>query len=92
MPESNVVGIEYTSDDPEIAAKIANTLADTYVMWTREAQSQPTERARDWLSAQIEGLRKKLAASEAAVERFRSEAGLAERCQRRRSASRKSPN
>lgn len=76
LPESNVVGIEYTSSDPDIAATIANTLADTYVLWTRESQSQPTVRARDWLSAQIDGLRKRLADSEAAVERFRTEAGL----------------
>ncbi len=76
MPESNVVAIEYESPDPKTAAAIANTLADTYVMWTREAKSQPTERARDWLSQQIEGLRRKVQDSEAAVERFRSQAGL----------------
>lgn len=76
QPESNVVTIEYTSSNPEITAQIANTLADTYVMWTRESQSQPTERARDWLSQQIESLRKKLALSEEAVEKFRSQAGL----------------
>ena len=76
LPDSNVVGIEYTSQNPAIAASIANTLADTYVLWTREAQSRPTERARDWLFSQIEGLRKKLAASEAVVEKFRTEAGL----------------
>ena len=76
LPESNVVGVEYSSSNPETAASIANTLADTYVMWTRESQSQPTLRARDWLSAQIDALRKRLADSEAAVERFRAEAGL----------------
>ena len=76
LPESNVISIEFTSADPEIAAAIANTLADTFVTWTREAQARPTERAREWLSAQIDGLRKKLAASEETVERFRTEAGL----------------
>ena len=76
LPESNVIGIEYTSADPKTAAAIANTLANTFVTWTREAQSRPTERARDWLSAQIDGLRKKLAASEETVEKFRAQAGL----------------
>ena len=76
LPESNVIGIEVNSSNPELAASVANTLADTFVMWTREAQSQPTERARDWLSQQIDSLRKKVAASEEAVEKFRSEAGL----------------
>uniref|UniRef100_UPI003593EF28 GumC family protein n=1 Tax=Aestuariivirga sp. TaxID=2650926 RepID=UPI003593EF28 len=76
LPDSNVIGIEYNSSNPETAASVANTLADTYVMWTREAQSQPTERARDWLSQQIDAIRKRLAQSEEAVERFRAEAGL----------------
>lgn len=76
LPQSNVIGIKYSSSNPETAAKVANTLAETYVMWTREAQSQPTERARVWLAAQIEALRRKLAQSEEAVERFRAEAGL----------------
>ena len=76
LPDSNVVSIEYNSQNPQIAASVANTLAETYVLWTREAQSRPTERARDWLFSQIEGLRKKLAASEAVVEKFRTEAGL----------------
>jgi polysaccharide biosynthesis transport protein len=76
LPDSNVVGIKYSSSSPEMAAKVANTLTETYVMWTREAQSQPTERARDWLSSQIDALRSKLATSEMAVEKFRTEAGL----------------
>lgn len=76
LPASNVVGIRFSAKDPEIAARIANTLAETYVLWTRESQSQPTERAREWLSQQIEALRRKVADSEQAVEQFRAEAGL----------------
>lgn len=76
LPESNVIGIKFTASDPQLAAKVANTLAETYVLWTREAQSQPTRRARDWLASQIAALRLKLAQSEETVERFRSEAGL----------------
>ena len=76
LPDSNVVGIQYNSTDPATAGAVANTLADIYVMWTRESQSQPTERAREWLSQQIDGLRKRLAQSEEAAERFRTKAGL----------------
>ncbi len=76
LPDSNVIGIEYNSSDPATASQVANTLANIYVTWTRESQSQPTERARDWLSGQIDALRKKLAASEETVEKFRAGAGL----------------
>lgn len=76
LPQSNVIAIKFTGRDPDIAAQVANTLADIYVMATREGQVQPNERARGWLAQQIENLRNKVARSEAAVEEFRSQAGL----------------
>jgi len=76
QPNSNVIGIKFTSSSPQVAAKVANTLADVYVMATRESQSQPTERVREWLARQIDDLRAKLANSEQEIERFRTQADL----------------
>ena len=76
LPSSNVIGIKYTSNDPQTAAEVANALAETYVMSTREAQLVPNGRARDWLGEQIEDLRKKVVESEIAAEEFRAKAGL----------------
>lgn len=76
IPDSKVIVIKYFALDPEIAANVANKLAETYVTSTRETQSEPTGRARDWLAEQIEVLRKKVAESEAAAEEFRAQAGL----------------
>ncbi len=76
LPESNVIVVKYSARDPRIATEVANTLAETYVLSTRESQSLPTGRAREWLAQQIAELRGKVALSEAAVERFRTEAGL----------------
>ena len=76
QPNSNVIGIKFSSSSPGVAAKVANTLADVYVMATRESQSQPTERAREWLAKQIDDLRAKLANSEQEIEKFRTQADL----------------
>lgn len=76
IPQSKILVIKYSALDPQIAADVANKLAETYVVSTRETQSEPTERARDWLAEQIALLQKKVAASEAAVEEFRAKAGL----------------
>lgn len=76
IPQSKVIVIKYYALDPRTAADVANKLAELYVTSTREAQSEPTGRARDWLAQQIEILRKKVAESEAAAEQFRAEAGL----------------
>jgi succinoglycan biosynthesis transport protein ExoP len=76
VPQSKIIVIRYFALDPKIAADVANKLAEIYVTSTKEAQSEPTGRARDWLAGQIEILRKKVAESEAAAEEFRASAGL----------------
>lgn len=76
IPDSKIIIVKYSGLDPKVAADVANKLAETYVVSTREAQSEPTGRARDWLAGQIDVLQKKVAESEAAVEEFRARAGL----------------
>jgi polysaccharide biosynthesis transport protein len=76
FPLSNVIGIKVTSSDGATAAEIANAIAEKYVLSTREVRSNDTDRARTWLASQIDGLRQKVSQSDAAVEKFRAEAGL----------------
>lgn len=76
IPDSNVVAVKYSSSDPKTAAEVANALVKIYVASTAETNSQPTTRARDWIAKQIEDLQKKVAGSDAAIEEFRSQAGL----------------
>jgi polysaccharide biosynthesis transport protein len=76
LPDSNVIGIKCTIGDGKTAAAISNALAETYVLSTREVKSGTNDRAREWLSQQIATLQGKVVASDAAVERFRSESGL----------------
>ncbi|CAN5515688.1 hypothetical protein BH10PSE7_BH10PSE7_01240 [soil metagenome] len=76
IPQSKIIVIKYTASDRKTAADVANALAEVYVMSTREAQSEPMGRARDWLALQIEALRRKVVESETAAEEFRANAGL----------------
>jgi len=76
IPDSKVIVIKTESYSPKVAAAIANTLSEEFVSDTRAVQSKSTGRARSWLAAQIEGLRKKVVASEIAAEKFRAKAGL----------------
>lgn len=76
VSDSNVIAIRYSAESGEVAASVANALADTYVSMTREAEAISNKRARDWLSAQITELRARVSISDAAVEKFRVEKGL----------------
>lgn len=78
LSKSSVIAVEYTSGDPQLAAKIANEMADVYIAWQRNAKIEQTKDATAWLSAQIDVLRKQVAESEEAAEAFRSKMGLFE--------------
>jgi len=78
LNKSSVIAIDYSSGDPVLAAAAANKLAEAYIDWQRKAKLDQTKDASLWLNAQIEELRKKVAESEAAVEKFRASSGLYE--------------
>lgn len=71
-----VIEISATSEDPALAARIANTVADNYVVEQLEAKFNATKRATDWLTRRLSDLRLDLEQAEANVEQFRSQAGL----------------
>lgn len=70
---SYVIGISVTSENPAKAARLANAVADAYVVDQLEAGYEAAKRASDWLSDRLESLRAELRRSEDAVEKFRSE-------------------
>jgi polysaccharide biosynthesis transport protein len=74
---SQIITVTFESLDPKLAAKIANTHADSYIIGQLEAKFEATEKANSWLNAQLTDLRVKVANSEKAVEIYRAEHGLA---------------
>ena len=73
---SRIVAIEFTSVDRALAAKAANTIAETYLEFQEAAKQDNARSASNWLSTTIEPLRKRVAEAEAKVEDFRSKNGL----------------
>ncbi len=73
---SRVIRISFESTDPVVAANVANTVADFYIVSQLEAKFDATERANLWLTERLEELRAKVEVSEAAVETYRKKAGL----------------
>ena len=62
---SSVVQVSYTSDDPKLAAQIANAFAKAYIDTTLELRVDPTQRTADWFGEQLKGLRASLEDSQA---------------------------
>jgi uncharacterized protein involved in exopolysaccharide biosynthesis/Mrp family chromosome partitioning ATPase len=73
---SRVLTIEATSEDPQVAADIANELAAEYLRREARAKQETAVQAGGFLLGEIGTLRARVTEAEAAVERFRSESGL----------------
>jgi len=73
---SRVIAVDYTSESPVLAAKVANTIVDEYLAVQLSAKRQTTELASAALEPQIVQLRKEVQAARQAVADFRSRADL----------------
>lgn len=76
VARSRIVAIEFTSQDRALAAKAANTIAETYLEFQEAAKQDNARSASAWLSTTIEPLRKRVAEADAKVETFRATHGL----------------
>ena len=76
VEKSRVIAIEFVSADPELAATVANSIAENYLALHRAAKQEETRAAGRWLAGEIENLRHKVAEAEARVEEFRAKSNL----------------
>ena len=76
IPGSRVIVVSYESRDPELSARIANAIVDTYQATQRQTQATNTRSATSFLETEIAELRRQVGEAEAAVARFRSGSGL----------------
>lgn len=66
-----IVGIGFTSLDPEKSARIANAFAEQYILNQIEAKYSATNQANTFLSSRLNELRSEVLAAETAVEQYR---------------------
>src|SRR6195256_3213535 len=76
VDKSRVIVIEFQSRDPDLAAKVANSIAENYLVLQQNARQEQAKAAGQWLSGEIDNLRKKVGEAESRVEDFRSKSSL----------------
>jgi uncharacterized protein involved in exopolysaccharide biosynthesis/Mrp family chromosome partitioning ATPase len=76
VENSRVIVIEFSSEDPKLAAAAPNAMADAYLAVSRDAKLQSNSAATDWLEPEIAGLSKRVKEAEARVAAFRSQSDL----------------
>jgi len=76
VEKSRVIVIDFLSEDPKLAAEVANAIADAYLVRQQAAKQQQARAAGEWLAGEIESMRRKVADAEAKVEAFRANSNL----------------
>ena len=76
VPGSRVIGINFTSKDPKLAARIPNAMASVYLATQSGAKLASNSEATRWLEPEIESLRQKVNDAEQKVAEYRAQHGL----------------
>lgn len=74
--QSHTITVAFTSEDPQRAAQLANTLAELYLTDQLEAKFEATRRANVWLAERLESMRNEVQAAEQAVKNVRERGDL----------------
>lgn len=76
VEKSRVIVIEFSSEDPRLAAEIPNAIADAYISVQGNANIESNSAATDWLAPEIADLSKRVKDAEAQVASYRAQSDL----------------
>ncbi|WP_158813029.1 exopolysaccharide transport family protein [Methylocapsa sp. S129] len=76
VARTRVLQIEFVSQDPELAARGANVVAQLFLEAQESAKKNSAKAASAWLASKIDELRGKVAETDAKVENYRAQSGL----------------
>jgi succinoglycan biosynthesis transport protein ExoP len=73
---SRAVELRFDSQDPALAARAVNAVAENYIQKNLEARWDAAQKASEWLSLQLKDLKTKLENSEDDLQKYAAENGL----------------
>lgn len=76
VEKSRVIGIQFSSEDPKLAAAVPNAIADAYLEFQRGSKLESSTEAIDWLKPEIADLSNRVKEAEAKVAAFRAQSDL----------------
>ncbi len=76
VEKSRVIAIDFDSANPELAARVANSIAETYLNSQQSTKQDQTRAAGTWLASEIDKMRTKVEEAEAKIEEYRSKSNL----------------
>jgi len=77
MPLSNIIAIGFTAREPQLAAEVANALAETYIAQQLQTKVSAVQGATRWLEGQAQQLRQQVVQQESEIAAYETAHGLA---------------
>ena len=77
VPNSRILNVHFESADPKLAAMVANTMVQSYIDWNLSLRVKSQQNVSYFLDEQVKEARRKLEASEQALQQYREKYGVA---------------
>jgi polysaccharide biosynthesis transport protein len=76
IPRTRLLEIRFSSPDPVLAAKVVNTVIDTYIEQNYKTHLEATTRTSDWLAQQLSELQMKVEQSQEKLVQYQKAHGI----------------
>ncbi len=76
LSNTRIVEITCDSPDPDFAAEYVNTMAEEFIAYNLELQSETAERTMTWLTGQLQNMKSKVETSKVTLEAYSRQTGL----------------
>jgi succinoglycan biosynthesis transport protein ExoP len=75
-PNSYIISLSITSQDPIKAQRLAATIANDYLASQREARQEALQRVATWLKGRVDDLQSRVLETESSIEKLKEENGI----------------
>jgi capsular exopolysaccharide synthesis family protein len=76
VQKSSLVNVSFSSSSPELAARVANAIGESFIDLNIESRFEATHKAREWLQGQIDVMKAKLEQAEERLNKYASNHGI----------------
>ena len=76
VPKTRIIEIRFSNPDPQLAAKVVNTLVNVYVEQNFKTKFESAMQTSDWLSKQLSDLQLKVETSQEKLVEYQKEHGI----------------
>jgi capsular exopolysaccharide synthesis family protein len=75
-PESYIIFVSATSQNPITAQRLASTIANDYLASQREARQEALQRVATWLKGRVDDLQSRVLETESSMEKLKTDSGI----------------